>query len=67
MKRRYAARIAMAGASACITAYIVNMLGILSLWLYAAVLVLSFPVFIIGLFLWWMAEEGKEDIPFIGY
>jgi len=57
----------MAGASACITAYIVNMLGILSLWLYAAVLVLSFPVFIIGLFLWWMAEEGKEDIPFIGY
>jgi hypothetical protein len=67
MKRRNAARIAMAGAAAGITACILNMLGILPLWLYAAVLVLSFPVFIIGLYLWWMAKEGKEDIPFIGY
>jgi len=57
----------MAGAAAGITAGILNMLGILPLWLYAAVLVLSFPVFIIGLYLWWMAKEGKEDIPFIGY
>jgi hypothetical protein len=67
MKRRNAAWIAMVGAAAGITAGILNMLGILPLWLYAAVLVLSFPVFIIGLYLWWMAEGGTEDIPFIGY
>ncbi len=57
----------MVGAAAGITAGILNMLGNLPLWLYAAVLVLSFPVFIIGLYLWWMAEGGTEDIPFIGY
>jgi hypothetical protein len=67
MKRRNAARIAAVSASAGITAGIVNMLGVLPLWLYAAVLVLSFPVFIIGLYLWWMAKEGTGDIPFIGY
>jgi threonine/homoserine/homoserine lactone efflux protein len=67
MKGRNAAWIAMVGVSAGITAGILNMLGILPLWLYAAVLVLSFPVFIIGLYLWWMAEGGTEDIPFIGY
>jgi hypothetical protein len=67
MKRTYAARIAMAGASAGIAAGIMSMLGILPLWMDAAVLVLSFPVFVIGLYLWWMAKEGREDIPFIGY
>jgi hypothetical protein len=67
MKRSGAARIAMAGVAAGIAAGMMNMLGIIPLWVYAAVLVLSFPVFVIGLYLWWMAKEGREDIPFIGY
>jgi hypothetical protein len=67
MKRKDAARISIAGILACVTAAGLNVIGILPLWLYAAVLVLSFPVFVIGLYLWWMAKEGREDIPFIGY
>jgi hypothetical protein len=29
--------------------------------------VLAFPPAVLALFLWWMADEGEEDIPFIGY
>jgi hypothetical protein len=41
--------------------------GILPLVGYEAVIVVCFPVFVICVFLWWMAREHGEDIPFIGY
>ena len=41
--------------------------GILSLAVYEAVLVVCFPIVVICVFLWWMAREHGEDIPFIGY
>lgn len=41
--------------------------GLLPLAGYEAVVVVCFPVFLISLFLWWMAREHGEDIPFIGY
>jgi hypothetical protein len=41
--------------------------GILPLLGYEARLVVCFPIFVICVFLWWMAREHGEDIPFIGY
>jgi hypothetical protein len=67
MMQKHAARIAWAGGIISAGVGILHMSGFVPLWAYAAVLVLMFPVIIIGLCLWWMAQEGKEDIPFIGY
>jgi hypothetical protein len=41
--------------------------SILPLAGYEAIIVLCFPIFVICLFLWWMAREHGGDIPFIGY
>lgn len=41
--------------------------GFIPLVGYEAMIVVCFPVFVISLFLWWMAREHGEDIPFIGY
>jgi len=65
--KKHAARIAGAGVIISAGVGILHMSGFVPLWIYAAVLVLMFPVIIIGLCLWWMAKEGTEDIPFIGY
>ena len=65
--QKHAARIAWAGVIISAGVGILHMAGSVPLWTYAAVLVLMFPVIIIGICLWWMAKGGKEDIPFIGY
>ena len=36
-------------------------------WLPVIVVVLTFPVFVLALFLWWNASNIDGDIPFIGY
>lgn len=36
-------------------------------WLMVIVVVLTFPVFILALFLWWNASNVEGDIPFTGY
>jgi len=41
--------------------------GTLPLVGYEAIIVVCFPICVICLFLWWMAREHGEDIPFIGY
>lgn len=41
--------------------------GFIPLVGYEAMIVVCFPVFVISLFLWWMAREHGEDIPFLGY
>ncbi len=41
--------------------------GFIPLVGYEAMIVVCFPVFVISLFLWWMARDHGQDIPFIGY
>jgi hypothetical protein len=41
--------------------------GIIPLVGYEAMVVVCFPIFVLSLFLWWMAREHGQDIPFIGY
>jgi hypothetical protein len=36
-------------------------------WLPVIVVVLTFPVFVLALFLWWNASNVEGDIPFTGY
>lgn len=42
-------------------------IGIEPGWLPVIVVVLTFPVFILALFLWWNASNIEGDIPFTGY
>ena len=42
-------------------------IGIEPGWLPVIVVVLTFPVFILALFLWWNASNIDGDIPFTGY
>lgn len=65
--KRIAGRVAGAGAIACATAVALAWLGALPFWVSAAITVLAFPVTVLALFLWWMADEKEGDIPFIGY
>jgi hypothetical protein len=48
-------------------ALILSETGTIQEWLYLAVLVAGFPLFVLFLGLWWMAREGDADIPFMGY
>jgi hypothetical protein len=65
--KRNAGRLAAGGAVACIVVSALHGSGWIPFWVFAAIVVLAFPVTVLALFLWWMAAEGKEDIPFIGY
>ncbi len=51
----------------CIAATGFWVTGQIAPWIAEVLLVVAFPVFVLSLGLWWMASEGKEDIPFIGY
>jgi hypothetical protein len=65
--KRNAGKLVAAGVIACGTAFAFHGYGLIPLWVFAAVVVLAFPPAVLALFLWWMADEGEEDIPFIGY
>jgi hypothetical protein len=65
--KRIAGKLVAAGVVACGTAFALNWYGWIPLWVFAAVVVLAFPPAVLALFLWWMADEGEGDIPFIGY
>jgi hypothetical protein len=65
--KRNAGKGVAAGAAACGMAFALNWYGWIPFWVFAAVVVLAFPPAVLSLFLWWMADEGEEDIPFIGY
>jgi len=65
--KRSAGMLLAAGVISCGTAFALHWSGMIPLWVFAAVVVLAFPPTVLALFLWWMAAEGKEDIPFIGY
>jgi len=65
--KRSAGRLVAVGVIACGTVFALHGYGWIPFWVFAAVVVLAFPPTVLALFLWWMADEGKEDIPFIGY
>lgn len=41
--------------------------GYLLVWVAELLTIITFPVFVIFIALWWNAKPGDEDIPFIGY
>ncbi|MBP7119781.1 MAG: hypothetical protein WC502_00845 [Methanolinea sp.] len=67
MKKKNALALTLVAAGSGVAAMALSMASILPGWAYAAVLVLAFPLFVLGLGLYWMAREGEEDIPFLGY
>lgn len=67
MKKRDALVLTLVAAGFAGAAVLLNMMELLPGWGYAAVLVIAFPLFVLSLGLYWMAREGEEDIPFLGY
>jgi hypothetical protein len=67
MKKTTAARIFWVGAGVCVITSGLYFKGLISLTVCAAVLVPVFPITVLALFFWWMAEQSGGDIPFIGY
>ncbi|MFA5296261.1 MAG: hypothetical protein WC382_12180 [Methanoregulaceae archaeon] len=67
MKKKTAGRIAGIAAVAGTGATLLSELGTVPPWLGIAVIVVTFPLFVLFLGLWWMARETDADIPFLGY
>lgn len=67
MKKEYALALTLVAAGSGIAAMALTMGKILPGWAYMGVLVIAFPLFVLGLGLYWMAREGEADIPFLGY
>ena len=67
MKKKTAFRLMVTVAGIAGLALILSETGTIPEWLYLAVLVAGFPLFVLFLGLWWMAREGDADIPFMGY
>jgi uncharacterized membrane protein YfbV (UPF0208 family) len=67
MKKKTAFWLMVTVAVIAVLALIFSETGTIPEWLYLAVLVAGFPLFVLFLGLWWMAREGDADIPFMGY
>ena len=67
MKKKTAFWLMVMVAVVAVLALLLSSAGTIPEWLYLAVLVAGFPLFVLFLGLWWMAREGDEDIPFMGY
>ena len=67
MKKGFIKLLLAISALACIIPGFLAMAGFMEEWIAAAVLVVSFPVFVVSLGLWWKASEKDGDYPFIGY
>ena len=67
MKKKIAFWLMVTVAVIAVLAMILSETGTIPEWLYLAVLVAGFPLFVLSLGLWWMAREGDADIPFMGY
>ena len=67
MKKKTAFWLMVTVAVIAVLALILWETGTIPEWLYLAVLVAGFPLFVLFLGLWWMAREGDADIPFMGY
>jgi hypothetical protein len=67
MKKQDALGIMLVAGVVCLFAGLGGVTATISPWLAGIVIVVTFPVFVLFLGLWWNASEGDEDIPFIGY
>ncbi|MDI6719493.1 MAG: hypothetical protein QMD46_07790 [Methanomicrobiales archaeon] len=67
MKKKNARTLAIGSGIACLGAAASGALPPLPPWAAAIALVCTFPLFVASLGLWWSAEEGEDDIPFVGY
>ncbi len=67
MQKKNARTLAAGSGIACLAAAALAALQLLPLWAAEIGLVTLFPLFIASLGLWWSAEEGEDDIPFVGY
>ena len=65
--KHFAGNLLAGGVTACCLASALTWYGWIPFWAFAAIVVLAFPPAVLALFLWWMADEGEGDIPFIGY
>lgn len=67
MNKEYALGLTVVAAASALAAMLLSWLALIPVWAYACVLVVTFPLFVLGLGLYWMAREGESDIPFLGY
>ncbi|HOT02838.1 MAG TPA: hypothetical protein PK069_01495 [Methanolinea sp.] len=67
MKKQYALALMLVAAVPAAGTMVLSHQGLIPFWVYAAVLIAGFPLFVLGLGLYWMAREGEADIPFLGY
>ena len=67
MKKKTAGWIALLAALGGAGTAFLSELGIAPPWFGITVVVVTFPLFVIFLGLWWMARETDADIPFLGY
>jgi len=67
VKKKTAGWIALIAALAGAGTAFLSELGMVPPWLGIAVVVMTFPLVVMFLGLWWMARETDADIPFLGY
>lgn len=67
MKKQNALMMTALAGLVCVAASAAGSLGLLPLWTAAVLVIVSFPVFLVSLGLWWNASEKEGDTPFIGY
>jgi hypothetical protein len=67
MKKQNALMMTALAGVVCVAASTAGSLGLLALWASAVLVIVSFPVFLVSLGLWWNASEKEGDTPFIGY
>jgi MFS superfamily sulfate permease-like transporter len=51
----------------CIIAGFSAIDGLIPEWMAAALIVVSFPIFVLSLGMYWKASDKEGDYPFIGY
>jgi len=67
MKKNSIKAILAISALICIIAGLSAFEGYIEEWMAAALIVVSFPVFVISLGMYWKASDKEGDYPFIGY
>jgi len=67
MKKQNALMMTVLSGVVCVAASAAGSVGLIPLWAAAVLVIVSFPVFLVSLGLWWNASEKEGDTPFIGY
>jgi len=67
MKKQNALMMTALAGVVCVAASVAGSAGLIPLWSSTVLVIVSFPVFLVSLGLWWNASEKEGDTPFIGY